>query len=67
MTELNQWKCDICGTVHKNKDDCVKCENGHVAVSGIDDARYMCRGEYPYKISINFKNGKRRTYKLISE
>ncbi len=64
MTELNRWKCDICGTVHENKADCVKCEEGHAGVCGVEYAQYSSGENYPHCVTVKFNNGTRLIYKL---
>ena len=68
MKKLELYQCDICGTNYKSKEECKKCEEHHVKVGEIIDAKYnaMDRGSFdglPVKISVKFANGKIAQYR----
>lgn len=60
MKVVNQYKCDHCGTLYKDKNLCEQCENQHRTPNKIVKAEHkpmnVCT-EYPWSIQIEFDNG----------
>ena len=67
MISIEQYKCEFCHTVYKDKPMCIKCENSHVEPKAIIRCRYQpnCvdRTGYPDRITIQMSDGKSVDYK----
>ena len=67
MKELKLYQCEICGTRYKSKEECKKCETGHINPEEITGARYRGVNEnakgYPLTISIKMSDGQTIVYK----
>lgn len=67
MRKLEQFQCDICGTVYKTEGDCNRCEKGHnipIKIIGYKFNAIRNNGEYPKEISIEMSDGTIRSVKL---
>lgn len=59
MTKKELYTCDICHTDYASKEDAIKCEKEHSAVCGVTDIRINAHAQYPHKIEVAFKDGKK--------
>lgn len=66
MKKITQYKCEICGTLYADENDCKACERQHKiplnVVSAIHRAQKLCPGYPPY-IIVRFDDGSERKYK----
>lgn len=69
MKLLNQYKCEICGTVYADKAKCEECEAGHKKVKKITSKTYRSininKTGFPDKITVASEDGKEALYKFI--
>lgn len=67
MKEIKLYKCDICETQYKSKEECKKCETSHIKPKEITGTRYLNVNEnakgYPLTVSIKMSDGKTVVYK----
>lgn len=67
MKELKQYVCEKCGTVYADKNACQECEKQHATPVKIVGSKHYSKkvcSVYPYKLIIEFDNGRNRTYEL---
>lgn len=67
MKKLELFQCEVCGTQFKNKDDCSRCEKGHVKELWIVKSRYLPytqdKSGMPTTITLMGRDGSHYTYK----
>lgn len=68
MKAIEQYKCEICGTLYTDKTKCIKCEAGHKIPTKIRLKRYQPiyvnqRG-WPETIDVATKEGDMARYRL---
>lgn len=67
MKEVKLYICEICNTQFKDKNECKKCEDGHVKIKEIKSVRYRPAKDtiagIPETIEVLFENGKSYIYK----
>lgn len=67
MKKLEQYQCEVCGTVYNNRAAADLCEKNHKTVTGIVGTRHQPRGVnmkgYPLSIDVKMSDGTIITYK----
>lgn len=56
MKELNQYQCEICGTVYKDRLIAEKCEASHILPQKIIGHKFY-KAKYPEYVNIEFEDG----------
>ncbi len=67
MKTLKKYQCDMCGTIYDDVELAVSCENSHVFETGIVETSYNSNAKYPWKIVVEFTDGKRIQYKRTKD
>ena len=71
MKTLEQYKCDVCGTVYADKRKCEACETGHKKPTKITDRKYRAIGDdatgFPYRITVETRDGEKAIYSFITK
>lgn len=71
MKVVNQYKCDVCGTVYTDKRKCEACEAGHKKPVKITYRKYQAIGVnasgFPDKLTVATKDGEKAVYKFIGK
>ena len=71
MKVVNQYKCDVCGTVYTDKRKCEACEAGHKKPVKITYRKYLAIGVnasgFPDKLTVATKDGEKAVYKFIGK
>lgn len=66
MKSVTQYKCEVCGTLYADKNDCMECEKQHKIpchiVKSDHRAMKLCP-KYPPYIIVRFEDGSERKYK----
>ena len=57
MKELNQYQCEICGIVYRDRLAAEKCESAHVLPQKITEHKFYKERKYPEYIMIEFEDG----------
>ena len=60
MKRVEQFKCDYCGTLYKDKSECAKCEDQHVAAVEIVAQHHLpakVSAKYPQRIDVKMADG----------
>ena len=68
MTELSNFRCDICGTVYADADQCKLCESYHKKLTQIKYLRYLpvvkSDNPYPEYIYLEAEDGRTAVYQM---
>ena len=71
MKTLEQYKCDVCGTVYADKRKCEACETGHKKPMKITDRKYEPIGiettGFPSKIAVETQDGEKAIYDFCTK
>lgn len=71
MKVVNQYKCDLCGTVYTDKRKCEACEAGHHRPTKIVGRQYypirVNVSGFPQKITVATKYGEEAVYIFIGK
>lgn len=71
MKVVNQYKCDVCGTVYTDKRKCEACETGHKKPVKITSRVFRPIGinatGFPEKLTMATKDGEEAVYKFIGK
>lgn len=71
MKIVNQYKCDVCGTVYTDKKKCEACETGHkkpVKITGrVFRSISINATGFPEKLTVATKDGEEAVYKFIGK
>lgn len=65
MKKVEQYRCDLCGTLYAEKAKCEACEKQHVPCVGIAAQRHrpvQAAGKYPPKIIVTMADGTTQVY-----
>lgn len=65
MKTVHQYKCEVCGTLYTDKEECVQCEKQHVFPLEVTTAHHRPRkvcAKYPPRIDIKFSDGTIQRY-----
>ena len=60
MKEVKQYKCEYCGTLYSDKNECAACEKQHVVPREIVIVHHRPKGvcaAYPPRIDVAFSDG----------
>lgn len=60
MKRLDIFKCDFCGTLYKDKSECVKCEDQHVSAVAVVKQHHLpmnVAAKYPHRIEVKMSDG----------
>lgn len=60
MKKVEQFKCDYCGTLYKDRSECAKCEDQHVTAVEIVVQRHFpakVHAKYPPRIDVKMSDG----------
>lgn len=57
MKELNQYQCEICGIVYRDRLAAEKCEATHILPKKIIGYKFYKEAKYPEYIMIEFEDG----------
>lgn len=57
MKELNQYQCEICGIVYKDRLAAEKCEAAHILPQKIIGYKFYKERKYPDYVMVEFKDG----------
>ena len=63
MKQKTLYTCEVCHTDYNDPDAAVKCEKSHNAADSIVSCKFLAHSEFPERVQIKFKNGKRVEYK----
>ena len=69
MKRVEQFKCDYCCTLYKDKSECVKCENQHVTAVEIVAQHHLpakVSAKYPPRINVKMSDGTVSVYERRS-
>lgn len=64
MKELKLYVCEVCHTQYAERQRAKNCEKSHVGEPKIVESCYSSQNnKYPCKLIVEFKDGKRITYR----
>ena len=63
MKEIVKYKCEYCGTVFDELNECETCESNHQHPINTTGELYNPGSQYPHSVVIKFKNGASIVYK----
>lgn len=69
MKTIEQYKCEYCGTLYADRNECEACEKQHVYPKCIKAAQFRPRkvcAKYPPHIVIEFEDGTIQDYERRS-
>lgn len=57
MKEFNQYQCEICGIVYRDRLIAEKCEATHILPKKIIGYKFYKEAKYPEYVNIEFEDG----------
>lgn len=62
MKQKTLYTCEVCHTDYNDPDKATECENSHSLPESVASYKFLPYCEYPERVQIKFKNGKRIEY-----
>jgi hypothetical protein len=66
MKQKTLYTCEVCHTDYNDPDKATECEGSHSLPESVASCKFLPYCEYPERVQIKFKNGKRIEYKKVS-
>lgn len=66
MKQKTLYTCEVCHTDYNDPDKATECEGSHSLPESVASCKFLPYCEYPERVQIKFKNGKRIEYKKFS-
>jgi hypothetical protein len=60
--KIEEWGCEICGTIWHSEEDAKKCEESHCKIDFMKAKYDVEQSHYPDAIVVKFADGKIRYY-----
>jgi len=66
MVKQKLYKCEVCGAVYADDEDCMACEANHTKLLSVlpEDQRFNPGQKYPRYINAIMENGKKIVYEM---
>ena len=69
MVKQKLYKCEICGAIFADPEDCMNCENNHARLSAVlpEDQLFSPAQKYPRYIHAIMENGRKIVYEARTD
>jgi len=66
MVKQKLYKCEICGAIYADDEDCLACEGNHAKLLSVlpEDQKFNPGQRYPRYINAIMENGKKVVYEM---